>query len=250
VSARVYKVGGPALEDDALVRPLAEEVRRAGGDVVLVHGGGRQIERLLATLGIESRFVDGRRVTSPEAMEVVEMVLAGSVNKRLAAGLTAAGVPAVGLSARDAGLVRARLVPELGRVGRPERVDARPLRALWRAGLVPVIAPVSAGPSGEAVNVNADEVALAIAAALGASTLVYLSDVDGVRLDGQAAGALSAGGAEQRIADGSISGGMVMKVRAALDAVAAGVPEVVIAGRARLTGGFPGTRLVATEVRA
>ena len=123
MSVRVYKIGGPALEDPALVPPLAAELRRGDGPAVLVHGGGRAIERMLKALAIESRFVDGRRVTSPEAMDVVEMVLSGLANKALAAGLTAAGVPAIGISGRDGSLVRARLEPSLGRVGLPEHVD-------------------------------------------------------------------------------------------------------------------------------
>ncbi|HEY6547755.1 MAG TPA: acetylglutamate kinase, partial [Vicinamibacteria bacterium] len=150
---RVYKVGGPALEDSQLLAPLAAELKRASGPVVVVHGGGRHIERMLERLGIESHFVEGRRVTSAEAMDVVEMVLSGSTNKGLAAGLTAAGLPSVGLSGRDGGLVRARLEPGLGRVGTPEQVDVTPLLALWDAGFVPVVAPVSSGPDGEAVNV-------------------------------------------------------------------------------------------------
>lgn len=244
----VYKVGGPALEDPGLIGPLADEVRRAGGPVVLVHGGGRYIERRLKTLRIESEFVSGRRVTSPEAMEVVEMVLAGTVNKGLASGLTTAGLPAVGLSGRDAGLIRARLEPGLGRVGTPERVDVAPLLALWDAGYVPVVAPISSGPSGESVNVNADEAALGIATALRARRLVYLSDVDGVRVDGAAVARLLAAEAERRIADGTIAGGMALKVRAALEASSAGIPEVVVAGKARLTGGFPGTVIEAARV--
>jgi len=247
---RVYKVGGPALEDPGLVGALADEVRRGEGPAVLVHGGGRQVDRLLAALGIESRFVSGRRATSREAMEVVEMVLSGLVNKSLAAGLTAAGVPALGLSGRDAGLVRARLEPGLGQVGTPERVDTRPLRALWAAGLVPVVSPVSGGAEGEPVNVNADEAALGIARALEASTLVYLSDVDGVRVGRETVESLGAREAEERIADGTIAGGMALKVRVALAAAAAGIPEVVIAGQARLRGSFPGTRIVAAGVRA
>jgi acetylglutamate kinase len=238
---RVYKVGGPALEDAGLIEPLAAEVRRSRARVVLVHGGGRYVERLLAALGIESRFVDGRRVTSSEAMEVVEMVLSGVVNKGLAAGLTAAGVPALGLSGRDAGMIRARLEPGLGRVGIPEHVDPRPLEAAWAAGLVPVVSPVSLGPQGEAVNVNADECALALARALRAQSLVYLSDVDGVRVGSATAPSLRAAEAEERIADGTIAGGMALKVRAALDAAQAGIPQVVVAGKARLTGGFAGT---------
>jgi acetylglutamate kinase len=248
-AVRVYKVGGPALEDPALLAPLAAEVRSGAGRVLLVHGGGRQVERLLAALGIESRFVDGRRVTSPEAMEVVEMVLSGAMNKGLAAGLTGAGVPALGLSGRDGGMIRARLEPGLGRVGVPERVDPRPLEAAWAAGLVPVVSPVSGGPEGEAVNVNADECALALARALRAESLVYLSDVDGVRVGGSTASSLGAAEVEERIADGTIAGGMAMKVRAALDAARAGIPQVVVAGKARLTGGFAGTVLVSEEVR-
>ena len=249
----VYKVGGPALEDPALFGPLAAEVKRAAGPVLLVHGGGRQIERLLKALGIESVFVDGRRRTSDEAMEVVEMVLSGAMNKTLAAGLCAAGLKAIGISGRDAGIVRARLEAGLGRVGTPEAVAPEPIRALWAAGFVPVISPVSGGPSGEAVNVNADEAALGLAKAVGARALVYLSDVDGVRLDGSTAEELDADDAVRRIEDGTIAGGMSLKVRVALDAAAAGIPEVVVAGKARLLGGFAGTRILAparSEVRA
>lgn len=241
---RVYKLGGPALEDGGLLGPLAEEVRRASAAarVVLVHGGGRRVERILERLGIESRFVDGRRETSPAAMEVVEMVLSGLVNKELASGLTRAGVPALGLSGRDAGLVGARIEAGLGRVGAPEAVNPKALRALWAAGLVPVVSPVADGPAGEATNVNADEAALGLARALGAQSLVYLSDVDGVKVRGGLAQTLTAADARRFIDDGTITGGMALKVRVALDA-AATVPEVVIAGRARLTGGFPGTRV-------
>jgi acetylglutamate kinase len=245
----VYKVGGPALEDPGLVVPLAAEVRRGSGPAVLVHGGGRAVDRLLKALGIESRFIAGRRETSPQAMEVVEMVLSGLANKALAAGLTAAGVAAVGISGRDGGLVSARLEPDLGRVGVPERVDPRAIHALWAGGLLPVVSPVANGPLGEPVNVNADEAALGIARALGATTLVYLSDVDGVRLDGGTAEALTPDEAQERIDDGTIAGGMALKVRVALAASAAGIPEVVIAGKARLLGGFPGTRIVAAVSR-
>jgi acetylglutamate kinase len=128
-------------------------------------------------------------------------------------------------------------------VGTPEAVDPAAIRALWDAGLLPVISPVSAGPSGESVNVNADEAALGLARALGAVTLVYLSDVDGVRAGEETLAALSPAEAHRRIGDGTIQGGMVLKVRVALEAAEAGIPEVVIAGRARLLGGFPGTRL-------
>ncbi len=249
----VYKVGGPALEDEALFGPLAAEIQRARGPVLLVHGGGRQIERILKALGIASEFVNGRRRTSDEAMEVVEMVLSGTMNKTLAAGLSAAGLKAIGISGRDAGIVRARLEEGLGRVGAPETVDPEPIRALWAAGFVPVVSPVAGGPSGEAVNVNADEAALGLARAVGAGSLIYLSDVDGVRLDGSTAATLDAEEAARRIDDGTIAGGMSLKVRVALDAAAAGIPEVVVAGKARLLGGFAGTRILAavrSEARA
>lgn len=241
---RVYKLGGPALEDPGLLPALAEELRRARGRVLVVHGGGRYVERELKARGLESRFVGGRRETSPEAMQVVEMVLSGAVNKGLAAGLTAAGLPALGLSGRDAGLLRARMQPGLGRVGSPAAVDTRILETAWEAGFVPVVSPVSQGEDGSALNVNADEAALALAVALGAEALLYLSDVDGVKLGGDAVASLSADEVRHHVAQGAITGGMAMKVDTALQAVAAGVPEVIVAGRARLVGGFPGTRLV------
>ncbi len=248
-TVHVYKVGGPALEDPGLVARLAREVAGLDGRAVLVHGGGRHIQRMLDALGLESRFVNGRRFTSDEAMEAVEMVLSGVVNKGLAAGLTAAGTPAVGLSARDGGMVRARMEDGLGRVGTPDAVDPAPIRALWEAGLLPVVSPVASDAEGRAVNVNADEAALGLARALKARTLVYLSDVDGVRLDGETATTLDAEVAARRIEDETIAGGMALKVRVALAASAAGIPEVVIAGKARLLGTFPGTRLVSRDPR-
>ncbi|HUG53296.1 MAG TPA: acetylglutamate kinase [Vicinamibacteria bacterium] len=252
MSVRVYKLGGPALEDPELLPAMVDEIRRAPGRVLVVHGGGRHVERALQERGLESRFVGGRRQTSPEAMAVVEMVLSGLVNKGLAAGFTAAGLPSVGLSGRDAGLLRARVEPGLGRVGQPEGVDPRVLEAAWSAGLVPVVSPVALGHDGGALNVNADEAALALAVAVHAETLVYLSDVDGVRLGGAAVEVLTAEEARRHVARGEIAGGMAMKVETALQAVAAGVAEVVVAGKARLLGGFAGTRLGAaprTEAR-
>lgn len=247
---RVYKVGGPALEDPGLVAPLAEDIRRGGVPTVLVHGGGRDIERMLRAMGVESQFVEGRRSTSPAAMEVVEMVLSGVVNKSLAAGLTAAGLPAVGISGRDASLLSALPVAGIGRVGVPQSVNVAVLRALWAAGLLPVVSPVAAGPNAESLNVNADEAALAIAVAVGAETLVYLSDVDGVRAGDTVLATLDEATAQRHIEEGTITGGMSLKVRAALAAARAGVDQVVVAGRARLTGGFPGTAVTAARVSA
>jgi acetylglutamate kinase len=241
----VYKVGGPALEDPGLIGPLAGDIRRGGAPTVLVHGGGRDVERMLRAMGVESEFVEGRRKTSPAAMEVVEMVLSGVVNKSLAAGLTSAGLPAVGVSGRDAALLAAAPVPGIGRVGVPRAVNVALLQALWNAGLLPVVSPVGGGPGGESLNVNADEAALAIAVAVRARTLVYLSDVDGVKAGDRVLSTLDEDEAQARIDDGTIAGGMSLKVRAALEAARAGVEEVVVAGKARLTGGFPGTAVTA-----
>ena len=247
---RVYKLGGPALEDPGLTAPLAAELRAAAGRVAVVHGGGRHVERMLRALGIESKFVGGRRETSPAAMEVVEMILSGVVNKALAAGLTEAGLPAVGISGRDGGMIRARLVQELGRVGTPEVVDPAPVVALWAAGLLPVVSPVSAGPGGVSVNVNADEAALGLARALGARSLVYLSDVPGVRVGERTVESLGAAEAASLIADGTIAGGMALKVQVALEAARGGIEEVVVAGKERLLAGFPGTRIVGAAAEA
>lgn len=241
---RVYKLGGPALEQPELLAPLAAEIGRATGRVLVVHGGGRSVERELAARAIESRFVSGRRATSPDAMAVVEMVLSGVVNKALVEGLVRAGLPAVGVSGRDGGLITADVDPRLGRVGLPREVRPALLETLWDGGLVPVVSPVSSDPQGQPVNVNADEAALALARAVRARSLVYLSDVDGVRVGGASVDALGAVEAEARIASGEIAGGMALKVRMALEAAQAGIPEVVIAGVARLLGSFAGTRLV------
>jgi acetylglutamate kinase len=244
----VYKLGGPALEDPDLLTPLAAEIQSAREPVLLVHGGGRHVERALVERGIESRFIEGRRETSPAAIEVVEMVLSGVVNKALAAGLTARGVRALGLSGRDGGLLSAVRQEGLGCVGRPATVDPTVLRALWSGGVVPVVSPVANGAGGEPLNVNADEAALALATALGARALVYLSDVDGVRDAQGATLRLTAREIETLIEQGVVGGGMQMKVRAALEAAQAGIPEVVIAGPARLLGRFPGTTIVAEPV--
>ena len=206
-----------------------------------MHGGGRHIERMLERLGIESRFVEGRRVTSAEAMDVVEMVLSGIVNKGLAAGLTAAGLPAVGLSGRDGGLIRARLEPGLGRVGTPEQVDVTPLLALVGRGLRARGRPRLVGSVGRVRERQRRRGRPGhrprAAGAVPRLPLRRRRGAGGRRT----AERLTLEEAEQRIADGTIAGGMVLKVRVALAASAAGIPEVVVAGRARLQGRFPGT---------
>src|SRR5258706_10817838 len=146
---RVYKVGGPTLEDQEFVEALAAEVKWAEGPAALVHGGGHLVDRMLRALALESRFVDGRRETSPAAMDVVEMVLSGVVNKALAAGLSAAGVPAIGLSGRDGGGIRGRLEAGPGRGGKPEAGHSPPGGVVLGGAVPALCTPASLGPLGQ-----------------------------------------------------------------------------------------------------
>jgi acetylglutamate kinase len=224
----VLKLGGETLaEQHETLAGLAVVVRDQ--PVVIVHGGGTRLSGWLERLGIETRFVEGRRVTDDEALPVAVAVLRGLVNAELVAALQRAGALAVGLAGADAGLVRAERVPELGRVGRVASVDPRVVRELLDAGFTPVVASIAIDAAGELCNVNADEVAAGLAAALH-GRLLLLTDTDGVRgADGRVIPRLEAAEAERLITDGTISGGMTPKVRAALAVVAAGGREVVIA---------------------
>ncbi len=248
----VVKVGGHELDDPAFVIGLAEAIgalRAAGRAVVVVHGGGRAIAALQAKLELPVRTVDGRRVTDDAALDVVEMVLSGLANKRLVAVFVGAGLDALGLSGVDRGLLRCRRLEhptaDLGRVGEIETVRRAVLDGLLAQGVVPVVSPLSLGPDGRSWNVNADDAAAAIAAALGAARLVLVSNVPGVRLADGVADRLDAVAVAAAIAGGAIAGGMVPKVRSALAAVAAGVGEVRIVDLAGLTGGG-GTSVVAS----
>jgi acetylglutamate kinase len=195
---------------------------------VIVHGGGRRLSGWLDRLGIASRFDEGRRVTDDEALPVAVAVLRGLVNAELVASLVGLGVPAVGISGADGGMIRAERVPELGRVGRVSRVEAALVDALLAGDFVPVVAPIAVDEDGQLCNVNADEVAAGLAASL-SGRLVLLSDTDGVRGgDGRRIDRLDAAGAEALISSGVISAGMIPKVRGALAVVAAGGREVVI----------------------
>jgi acetylglutamate kinase len=248
----VVKLGGETLAEqhDTLrgVASLAGEYR-----LVIVHGGGKRLSRWLDRLGIESRWDQGRRVTDDDALEVAVAVLGGAVNKELVSSLVGLGVGAVGLSGVDGGLLIAERIPGLGRVARVSGARPELLQSLLDGGRVPVIAPLALDESGAICNVNADEVAAGLARALRAR-LVLLSDTDGVR-DGQGRriDRLDAAGAEARIADGTISGGMIPKVRGGLSVLDGGSPEVVIADgrspdalRRALTDASFGTRLVAS----
>lgn len=224
----VVKLGGETLaEQHATLEGVA--VVAATRHLVIVHGGGKRLTAWLTRLGVESQWHEGRRVTDDDALDVAAAVLGGLVNTELVAALVQLGAPAIGLSGVDAGLIVAERVPELGRVARVTGARTAALEALLAAGLLPVVAPLALDVAGELCNVNADEVAAGLAAALGAR-LVLLTDTGGV-LDASGAriADLDAPRAERLIADGVISGGMIPKVRSAVAVVEAGSPEVVIA---------------------
>ncbi|MGC8792243.1 MAG: acetylglutamate kinase, partial [Bryobacteraceae bacterium] len=226
--------------------------------MVVVHGGGKQMSRFLSERGVTSQFVGGLRVTTPEVLDAVLKVVAGSVNRQLVASLLSFGVKAIGLSGLDACLVEAeRLNEELGAVGRPVRVNGELLDLLTSRGYLPVVACVAADWRGHIYNVNADQMAAALAAGFGARSLVMLTDVAGVLgKDGSVLPELTPEQARQLIADGVATGGMKAKLEAALGALEAGVSHVLIAPGAeiavlpRLLGGEDiGTRLRATKER-
>lgn len=228
----VLKIGGNDIDDPAFLRALAAYVAGLETPVVIVHGGGKEIGVLQQRMGVEPRWVDGLRVTDEETLAVVEMVLCGRVNKRLVRQLLAAGVDAEGLSGTDRGLLRAcKLVSErgdLGRVGRVTAVRGQVLLEMLARGVVPVVAPLALGDDGEPFNVNADHAAAAIAQAIDAAEIVFLTNVRAVLVDGIPQPSLSQRQAEQLIADGTIFGGMIPKVQTALHAVELGVPRAVI----------------------
>lgn len=242
----VVKYGGHAMGDPERQRDFAEDMvllKAVGINPVVVHGGGPQIGAMLKRLGVESQFVNGLRVTDKETAQIAEMVLAGSINKEIVSWISAAGGRAVGISGKDAGLVIAEKVQgreadplkgierhvDLGFVGEPVSVDPRLIESLCADGIIPVIAPVAFGMDGHTYNINADTMAGAIAARLGASRFFLLTDVAGV-LDKQ--GELMTDLNPARIAelrsDGTISGGMIPKLETCVSAVEAGVDAAVI----------------------
>lgn len=224
----VIKLGGETLaEQHATLEGVAEAARRQ--PLVIVHGGGKRLSGWLDRLGVQSRFEDGRRVTDDETLSVAIAVLRGLVNAELVASLQRLGAAAVGISGVDGGLVVAERVPGLGRVGRVVGAQPQVVEDLLRGGFVPVVAPIALDDVGEICNVNADEVAAGLAAALG-GRLILLSDTDGVRDGaGRKIGRLDGPAVEQLIEEGIISGGMIPKVRGALAVLSAGGRDVVIA---------------------
>jgi len=242
----VVKYGGHAMGEDALAVQFAADIallKHVGINPVVVHGGGPQINAMLKRLAIQSSFVDGLRVTDAAMVEVVEMVLAGTVNKYVAGLITKAGALAVGICGKDGGLVRAKKlerttidpgshierVLDLGFVGEPVEIDVRVIHALTGGGLVPVIAPVGLGIDGQTYNINADTVAGAIAGALQATRLLMLTDVAGV-LDAEKRliPEMTVAQVEAGIASGMISGGMIPKVETCTYAVRNGARGAVI----------------------
>jgi len=258
----LVKLGGTLLDSAESRERLAAQIAAARGrgiEMVVVHGGGKQMTRYLAGRGIESRFVGGLRVTSPETLDAVLKVFAGSVNHELVASLNRAGALAVGLSGIDALLVEAeQLDPALGAVGRVTKSNPALLQLLTANGYLPVVACVAGDRQGRVYNVNADQMAVACAAAFGARQLIFLTDVEGV-LDGAGCvrPVLTVAESRRLIADGVATGGMQAKLEAALAALAGGVEQVRIAPGAAegvldrvLAGGGIGTRMALEEVHA
>ena len=237
----VVKYGGNAMKDDTMIASFARDIvlmKLVGMNPVVVHGGGPQIGSHLEKLGKKSEFIQGMRVTDDETMDVVEMMLGGLVNKAVVAALNQQGGRAVGLTGKDGGMIRARKMlldghQDIGQVGEIEKIDPRVVTHLEAGGFIPVIAPVGVGENGEAFNINADVAAGRLAAVLQAEKIIFLTNAPGV-LDKQdrVLTGLTVPQVEDLIADGTIYGGMVPKIRYALDAVNSGVKSAhIIDGR-------------------
>jgi acetylglutamate kinase len=243
----VVKVGGRAMGDAASMARFARDIvlmKQCNVNPVVVHGGGSQIDGMLKRLGVEAEFRGGLRVTTAETVEVVEMVLAGVINKRIVAAINAEGGRAVGLTGKDANLMRCRKavktardpdsnierVLDLGFVGEPKAVDPEVLRLFLASDFIPVVAPIGAGAGAEETfNVNADTAAGALASALGAARLLLMTDTEGVKdTEGRVLTDLSGADIDRLIAEGTIAGGMIPKVETARAAIAAGVEAAVI----------------------
>ncbi|MBA2684574.1 MAG: acetylglutamate kinase [Gemmatimonadaceae bacterium] len=248
---RVIKIGGRVQRDARLAGVLARLWAQAPRSFCVVHGGGETISTLQTQLGRAPVFVDGRRVTTEGDIEVLRMALSGVANKILVDSLRTKGTAAVGISGEDGSLIVARALNAavLGCVGVPVDVNDGVVRTLLAGGFLPVISPVARNgeeEKGGALNVNADDAAAAIAASLDAEELLLISDVTGVIIDGVAASALSAEEAMHAIESGIATEGMVTKLRAALDALERGVPQVRIGGLDALLDASLGTALLAT----
>jgi acetylglutamate kinase len=242
----VVKYGGHAMGDPELSRDFARDIvllKQAGVNPVVVHGGGPQIGKLLERLNIKSEFKGGLRVTDRETVDVVEMVLAGSVNKEIVSAINDQGGKAVGICGKDANLMRAKRlerrvrdpdsnieqVMDLGFVGEPALVEPHIVDVIIHSDLIPVVAPIGVGPEGETLNINPDTFAAALAVAMKAKRLLLLTDVDGVLdKDGQLIRSMTTAEAQGLIEDGTITAGMIPKIESCMDVIAEGVEAVVI----------------------
>jgi acetylglutamate kinase len=245
-STFVIKYGGHAMGDTQAGKQFAADVvllKQVGVNPIVVHGGGPQIGQMLERLKITSSFIDGLRVTDAATVEIVEMVLCGSINKQIVSAIGDAGGMAIGLSGKDGRLIVARKlrrtvrdpdsniekILDLGFVGEPQQINSEILEGFEDSDVIPVIAPIGTGRNGETFNINADTAAGAIAGAMEASRLLLLTDVVGVLdQDGKLIPQMTAVRAKQLIADGTISGGMIPKIETCLDAVEQGVEAAVI----------------------
>lgn len=229
----VIKLGGHAMGNDEAMAHFARDIvlmKQTNVHPVIVHGGGPMINAMLEKLGVKSEFVNGKRVTDAATMEVVEMVLSGSVNKRIVAAINAQGGKAVGLSGKDAKLITCEAAdPALGLVGKPVKVDPSVIKSFQSTAFIPVVAPIGAGRNSETYNINGDTAAGAIAAALKADRLLLLTDVAGVKdADGDVVTELTPETVRELTEAGVIAGGMIPKTETALEAIDGGVRAVVI----------------------
>ena len=249
---QVIKIGGAALNDAQWLEKFADAAAKPveGVTRLLVHGGGPEITELSAQMGLMTEWHNGRRVTSSDALDVASMVLTGRINKRIVRSLRAKGVDAFGLSGEDGGVVVGRLAEQgaLGRVGDVVTVRTELLHKLLASGLLPVLSPVSYCEDGDALNINADEVATSVAVEMQAEELLFLTDVEGVRVDGARIESLTAASAQTLITDGTATGGMAVKLRAAVHALQAGVTRVRVGPLEMLWDTNAGTVLAAEEM--
>jgi acetylglutamate kinase len=238
----LVKYGGAAMESSETRAEVCKEIAALsliGIKLVVVHGGGKEISRLLARLGIESNFIGGLRQTTPEALVATEMALSGSVNKDLASRISHLGVRAVGISGRDARLFEARKIQgpngeDLGSTGEVVTCDTSIIETLLYSGTIPVISPIAETIDGEALNINADYAAAALAGAIKAVGCVFLTDVDGVKSGGEVKDTLTRDEIDTMIRDGIISGGMTPKVQCALKALEAGCRSATICNASKV----------------
>jgi acetylglutamate kinase len=237
----VIKYGGAAMTEEHLKQTFAKDVtilRKIGINIVIVHGGGKETTEIAGKLGLETRFVDGHRFTDESMMKVVLMVLAGKLNKEIANLINANGGNAVGLCGIDNNLLKARRLgngsANLGLVGEVASVNTGFLNLLLKEGMMPVISPIGVGPEGELYNINADLAAGAIASALQAEKLVYLSDIEGILVNRRLVSTLTRKEAHEHVRQGTIFGGMIPKVQSAFDTLSTGVNKVhIIDGRVK-----------------